>query len=486
MRVPPPRVLIGSGLVLLAAVAIAIGVRGLGGRKAAAPPTTATSSAPTTTTTGATETGAATTANGITISAARVTATPFSATVTWRTTPATTGRVSAAFGGLQPTLWSAADGPSETHRATIGGLAFASDYALDVSATTADGRRADLGLSVSTPKPDTAHLVATTRGTSILLDGQPFFPLLVWGQCPSAYADLVAAGMNLFAENPCGGVPAQLDALGGSALSTSVAGESDLQDPSVIGWFYPDEADGHGLTGATLPAVPPSGSTGRLSFLTLSNHFYSQTAPLAAGRAIYPGLVAKADVVGFDLYPLQVMCWPDRIGAVYDAQRELIDLAPGKPTFQWIEAQAMQCPPTGATAVTPATVRAESWLAIAAGATGLGFFPADWTGVVGDAVRELATDVKALQPALLADPVQADAGGSALRVGARELSGALYVIAANPQRVAAGASIRVAGLGDRELRPLDGGPPVTASGGGVHVTLPPLGAAVWVAPPAGA
>jgi hypothetical protein len=415
-----------------------------------------------------------------------VTTTPFAATVTWRTTPATTGRVAAAYGGLRPTLWSNTDAAAVQHRATIGGLAFSSEYALTISAATPDGRRAQLTLSVSTPKPDAERVVATTRGTSILLDGQPFFPLLVWGQCPPAYPGLVAAGMNLFAENPCGGVAAQLDALGGSALSASVAGEPDVDEPSVIGWFYPDEADGHGLTGATLPAVPSSGASGRISFLTLSNHFYSQTAPLAFGRAMYPGLVAKADVVGFDLYPLQVMCWPDRIGSVYDAQRELATLARGKPTFQWIESQAMQCPSTGATAITPATFRAESWLAIAGGATGLGFFPADWTGIVGNAVREVTTAVKALQPALLAPPLTTDAGRSALRVTAHELNGAVYVIAANPRRVAAAASIRVAGLGERELQPVLGGAPVAASGGVVRVTLPPLGAAVWVAPPAGA
>src|SRR5690242_17576197 len=142
MRVPSPRVLIGSGLVLLAAVVVAIGVRRLGGKETAAPPTTATTHV-TTTTTAATPPGASTTKDGITISDARVTATPFAATVTWTTSPATTGRVSAAFGGLQPTLWSRAEGPSETHRATIGGLAFASGYALEVSATTADGRRAE-------------------------------------------------------------------------------------------------------------------------------------------------------------------------------------------------------------------------------------------------------------------------------------------------------------------------------------------------------
>ena len=64
---------------------------------------------------------------------------------------------------------------------------------------------------------------------------------------------------------------------------------------------------------------PPSG----ISLLTLSNHFYSGAAALPWGRGIYPSLIAKADVVGFDLYPLQEWCKPDRMGDVYWAQRQL-------------------------------------------------------------------------------------------------------------------------------------------------------------------
>ena len=79
-------------------------------------------------------------------------------------------------------------------------------------------------------------------------------------------------------------------------------------------------------------------------------------------------------MIGFDLYPLQSWCRPERLVDVYHSQRELVDLAQGKPTFQWIEAAGMTCPHGGATAVTPQTVRAESWLAIAGGAKGLGFF----------------------------------------------------------------------------------------------------------------
>lgn len=499
MRLPSPRALAAAGLVLLAAAGIAIGVRALTGGPhhplAGTTASTTTSTAPAPTTTAPPPTtapappppppGVSATRDGVSILDARVTATtPFSATVEWRTRPETRGRVAAALGSLPPTLWSESDAPAAAHSITLGGLAFGSSYVLAVSAVAGDGHSVDVSLPLTTPAPDGSSLLAATRGDAITLAGQPFFPLLVWGECPAAYGPVLAAGVNLLAENPCGGVGAQVDALAGGALSASVAGEADMEHPSVIGWFLPDEADARGMTAATLPSVPSSATTGRLTFLTLSNHFFSLTSPPPGGRGIYPGLIAKADVVGFDLYPLQTMCWPDRIGAVYDAQRELEQLAAGKPTFQWIEAGTMSCPATGATAITPAVVRAESWLAIAGGADGLGFFPGEWTPAIAAAIRSVTDQVKAIAPALLAPPVAAGSAGSGMRVAAHALDGALYVIAVNPTRSGAAATVRVAGLGERSLQPLDGGSVLTAQGDAVRIVLPPLGAAVYVAPPA--
>src|SRR6185437_5917977 len=115
--------------------------------------------------------------------------------------------------------------------------------------------------------------------------------------------------------------------------------------------------------------------------------FASAAAPLPSGRGMYPGLIAAADVVGFDLYPLQELCRRDLLPLVFDAQQELEALAPGKPTFQWIEVRGMRCGTSPGVAITPATIRAESWLALAAGAHGLGFFPPDWDY---DAARVIA------------------------------------------------------------------------------------------------
>ena len=64
-------------------------------------------------------------------------------------------------------------------------------------------------------------------------------------------------------------------------------------------------------------------------------------------------------MIGFDLYPLQEWCRPNRMADVFWSQRELVKLSGDKPTFQWIEAADWKCP-GGATAVTPAVVRAES------------------------------------------------------------------------------------------------------------------------------
>src|SRR5204863_62484 len=86
----------------------------------------------------------------------------------------------------------------------------------------------------------------------------------------------------------------------------------------------------------------PSARPGRISFLTLTNHFYSKAEPLPQGKGMYPVLFQIPDVLGFDLYPLQVWCRP-AFGDVFDAQAELHNVSGGKPTFQWIEVARRWC-----------------------------------------------------------------------------------------------------------------------------------------------
>ena len=118
---------------------------------------------------------------------------------------------------------------------------------------------------------------------------------------------------------------------------------------------------------------------------------------------MYPVLFQIPDVLGFDLYPLQVWCRP-AFGDVFDAQHELHDVSGGKPTFQWIEVARMEqpCRKHSELDPTPATVRAETWLSIAGGATRVGYFPNHWSGPIGQEITRTNREIKALTQALLA------------------------------------------------------------------------------------
>jgi hypothetical protein len=460
-------VLVGSGLLLLGVIAAVLLLRGGGGeRKAVSTAPSATTAAPTTTTAPppATTTApppqpAAPISN---VNVAQVGAT--GARISW--TAATPVRVAYGPAGLPPTLWASPTG----NTVTLGGLSVGGSYDVHLSTT---GGETTTTVHLTAPPSATGSI----GGGDVLLEGQPFFPLLIYGQCPGAVGALLALGINLFTNNNCGGTADLAAAVSGHALTLAQPSESGVTGP-VIGTNLPDEPDGHGITAATLP-----GGTG-LRFLTLTNHFFSGAAPLPQGRGVYPGLIAKADVIGFDLYPLQNWCRRDALPAVYDAQRELVALAGGKPTYQWIETGHMDCPDTPDLHVSPEVLRAESWLAIAGGARGLGFFPIGWTGDIGEAIQKVAQDVQALGPALLAADAPASSS-SIVKVGARSLGGALYVFAVNPTYTSASATIAVPGLGGRTLQVYGEGRSVTPKGDSFSDSFGPLAVHLYIAAPAG-
>jgi hypothetical protein len=143
----------------------------------------------------------------------------------------------------------------------------------------------------------------------------------------------------------------------------------------------------------------------------------------------------------------------------------------------------MTCPHDGPTAVTPATVQAESWLAIAGGAKGLGFFPpAAWTGDVGEAIAEVTQTVRELGPAFTAPEVAArvEPGDGLVKAGARKHAGRLTIVAANAGYEPEQATITVPGLAGRALSVVGSGRTVTPSGDTFTERFPALGARVYV------
>jgi hypothetical protein len=135
---------------------------------------------------------------------------------------------------------------------------------------------------------------------------------------------------------------------------------------------------------------------------------------------------------------------------------------------------------------TPAVVRAETWLAIAGGARGIGYFPDYWEEEIRSEVRATNREILALAPALLGAATKVTwSVESHVRVAARRLNGATYVVAVNASNAPATASFSVPGLGGRKLRVFREGRLVSPMGDLVVDRLPPLGVAVYVVPPPG-
>jgi hypothetical protein len=377
----------------------------------------------------------------------------------------------------KPTVLRAA-GRGETRLST---LEPATTYRFRIRAASAGGEGSAQGTATTSRMPATVW--GRTIANALVVNGQRFFPRMVFKQCPYAYAGSIAAGINLFMGTNCSTIPAQLQQLAGRALSVTAIESRAVAGPGLVGWHHLDEADEHVDRAEAIPLVPSSAQTGRVPFLTLTNHFYSQAAPLPQGRGLYPALIARAEMVGFDIYPLQNWCRKNALHTVYDAQAELVALANGKPTFQWIEAAPMnQCYGLDPS---PAIVRAEVWLAVAGGARGIGYFPDQWRADVRVEVAKVNRDLVALAPALLADAGSASvAKPSEVRVGVRRHDGATYVIAVNPTFSRTSARITVPGLGTRTLRVYGGERRVAARDGVIRDHFRGLEAKIYVAPPA--
>lgn len=318
---------------------------------------------------------------------------------------------------------------------------------------------------------------ATVSGSSILVDGRPFFPIMTWAQCAPEVEDNLALGVNVFLGSSCDNPEQLVNQIGGRAyIALDYERYAGREFSGLIGYHQPDEPDGYGIPPAGLPPLGGAGP-GRLVFETLSYHISVAHPPLLGiGPAEYAQYVARADVIGFDLYPLTLFCGNPWIGIanVYDEQRELDVLAGGKPTFQWIETGALdgRC---GGDPVGPSEIRAEAWLAVAGGASGIGWFTHGGTGNGATrftvpaanraAIAQVGRDLTALAPVLLSARRDIVAGRP-VRVGGRIAGGTTWVIAVNPTRAPVSASVSSPGAGDgtasvwgegRTVRIVDGG-----------------------------
>jgi hypothetical protein len=417
-----------------------------------------------------------------------VSVTSSGARITWKTNvPA---QAQTAFGLDAPTIWTQPSGDSLVeHESLLAGLEFGTTYQVYLHAIDEWNRATTTTVTITTEgMPDRS--VASTNGSQIVVDNRVFFPTAVWAQCSDGFNSNINDGINLFMGDGCSdeesSLPRRLDGRAYSIVNAENAGSADGR--GLLGWYYPDEWDAFlqsTVTRKDLEKSIPARQAGRISFLTLTNHFYSLATPLPQGKGMYPTLMSIPDVVGFDLYPLQVWCRP-AFGDVMDAQRELGTTA-GKPTFQWIEAAPMEheCKNHKELDPTPATVRAETWLAVAGGAGAIGYFPNHWSTTIGTEIARANREIKALSPALLASISPASSDVSGVRVSARTFNGATYVIAVNTTNTSLQAKITVEAIGGRSPVIVGGGQVIGSDDTGFADNFGPLSARVYILPPPG-
>jgi hypothetical protein len=381
----------------------------------------------------------------------QVAASSSSATVTWQTTAPTRGRVVYGVGGFY--LYSERESTAATaHSVTLDDLNPSTTYSFRVGSVTGD---------VTT----TARAVPVqfgTDGSRITADGALFFPVLSYEQCADTLGRALALGVNTFVQVPYTGCSQPVTVSPPYVLSDQYGAENGS------GWYLPDEPDGWGITPEQMPRLPPVAETGRLRVLNVSQHFFSKQAPINDhfDRNDYKRFAALADVIGFDMYPIVKFCGRVPLTDMFRAQRELMTIyAPGKPTFQWIETSKMtgECP---SMQITPQIVNAETWLAIAGGACGIGYFTNSWTGDlwnrwdfdpgVEQQIAATVSGVQRLAPALCAayGDVLVPWDGT-VAASSRTLNGALYVIAVNGSDKTTRVPFRVDSLAGRTLTVLD-------------------------------
>lgn len=193
-----------------------------------------------------------------------------------------------------------------------------------------------------------------------------------------------------------------------------------------------------------------AGDAARPVFMTLTGDFHPLLSKWSdTQRAeLYGQYVRAADVIGYDIYPIYGWNKPEWIYLVHDATKLLAEQSGPRPLYAWIETSKgsqWTGPLERQKDVTPAHIRAEVWMAICGGATGIGYFTHVWKpaydqfGVPEEnrkALRRINDQLARLAPAILGEtprrPVRIRAEGDVkLAALARRHAGDLYIFAVN-------------------------------------------------------
>ncbi len=316
-----------------------------------------------------------------------------------------------------------------------------------------------LAAALLLPQAEPVQKVEVGKNRELRVNGKPFFPLMSWAQATRRFDLLRGLGFNTF----CGGKAKEYCDAAQKAGGYAVPhfGEEARGHPALLAWLQPDEPDlgfDKGQPRSTPERVVEhyrkikAADDARPVFQNLTSAFMekgpgSEKRTPADRKAYYEAAVQGADVLGFDIYPIYGWNRDDRLDWVADGVRDLLAYAGRRPVIafvetskgsRWIDAARQKD-------VLPEHTRAEVWMAIIRGATGIAYFTHAWRpdftefrpdDAMQAELKRLNGQVARLAPAILADPAKAKVsialeGGLAGEVLAKEHEGALWLFANN-------------------------------------------------------
>lgn len=325
------------------------------------------------------------------------------------------------------------------------------------------------------------------------------FPIAVWLQSPANAARYRQAGINLYVglwQGPTDRQLAELKAAGMPVVcEQNTSGLAHRDDSTIVAWMHGDEPDN---------AQPLPGGKGYGPFIAperivadyerMKREDPARPVLLNLGQGVandqwegrgngaklsdYETYVKGGDIVSFDVYPVAGLGDPGKLWYVAKGVSRLVEWTGGKRRV-W---SCIECTRIGGEKKpTPAQVKAEVWMAITHGATGLIYFvhqfqPSfDEHALLDDpemltAVTALNRQVQDLAPVLngptLADAVRVTSGSDApVAALCKKRDGATYVFAVGMRDAPARAAFTLSSvktatadvIGENRAIPVRGG-----------------------------
>lgn len=297
------------------------------------------------------------------------------------------------------------------------------------------------------------------------VNGRAFFPLMNFYQSPASFTNAEAMGLNAYFMPGAKPAPkAYLDALWEKRLYGFVPfAEDAVGHPALLGWVQPHEPEKAFLLKGKTEMSPQKmlesyaamkqAAPTRVVAIDFSPEFMADKDVAkelsdAQKRRYYPEYANAADIVTYNIYPIWGHNRPEKIDWVAEAAAELRRLVGhDKPLFAMIETTTgwRKIDPKEQKPLAMEDVRAEVWMAVIRGATGIIYFTHQFKPTFSQhgldaerhaALKAINDQITRLAPAILSadaadQPTITIEGGLAAQCLAKKTFDGLVIFAQN-------------------------------------------------------